>query len=436
MKSLTWAKIGSVILVILAILIRLWVAPRYVHVDLLSNAGWGEWINNNGTINFYNNKEWTFSWPTQPPLVNLIYGWCIASSKDIIIWIYKFGFLLRKFGVDIRHYSEIVSTFDSIISPEIPFKFVNIFSIKLWPIIADGLIAGIILLLAKNYKLKYFFIYPIIFLLSPFSIYVSGYWGQYDSVSFLFLLLAFGSLGKYGWWSPLLFTLSMGIKPTSAIFLPFYIYLMFINRIQWKKYLVGGILAMIINLYFLKIFDYGNNLIDFIFNKLWKIIVNKTEFRVTTNSLNFWYIFYGDKPVNHDSLFLLAPHKYWGMLAIIITNLTAIKIFKIDKNKLFLSLFVVGMGSWLFGTNMLERYLYAGIVFGLIATIYQKWMCKFWPILSLLFLINLYKRWWQPEWMGIVRNVFENYWWFGRILIPVMLITIFIIITVKALKQK
>src|SRR4051794_23632159 len=59
-----------------AFLLRILLLNYVYHVDILSNAGWGEWIYKNGPNGFYDNKIWFYSWPTQPPLVNFIYGWC------------------------------------------------------------------------------------------------------------------------------------------------------------------------------------------------------------------------------------------------------------------------------------------------------------------------------------------------------------------------
>ena len=64
-----------------AVLFRIWLSDKSWHVDMWSNAGWGEWIYEHGPKNFYTNQFWTYSWPTQPPLVNSIY----ASNKKLFI---------------------------------------------------------------------------------------------------------------------------------------------------------------------------------------------------------------------------------------------------------------------------------------------------------------------------------------------------------------
>src|SRR3972149_713728 len=64
-----------ILIFISAFLFRLWVADKGWHVDMWSNAAWGEWVYEHSPAKFYGNSIWTYSWPTQPPLVNTVYAY-------------------------------------------------------------------------------------------------------------------------------------------------------------------------------------------------------------------------------------------------------------------------------------------------------------------------------------------------------------------------
>ena len=59
-------------------------------------------------------------------------------------------------------------------------------------------------------------------------------------------------------------------------------------------------------------------------------------------------------------------------------------------------LFVISAGSFMFMTGMLDRYLYAGMLFGLILVATQFRLLKWWLVWSVIFWLNLYNQWWIP----------------------------------------
>ena len=50
------------------LLLRLSLIPFGNNPDILTIAGWGKWIYENGPRGFYENTVWIYSWPTQAPL--------------------------------------------------------------------------------------------------------------------------------------------------------------------------------------------------------------------------------------------------------------------------------------------------------------------------------------------------------------------------------
>src|SRR3989304_7936565 len=76
----------------------------------------------------------------------------------------------------------------------------------------------------------------------------------------------------------------------------------------------------------------------------------------------------------------------------------------LNYKTIFNSLFIIGAGSWLFLTNMLDRYFFAGVVGGLFVTMHHPKLFKYWLITSLIFGLNLYRGWWFPESLGFVKH--------------------------------
>ncbi len=425
--------------VVTLMLFRFYFSLKYFHVDIWSNAAWGEWIANNGSKDFFYNNVWVYSWPTQLPLINLIYSWCFDLGRYLLIDFIRLGNLMEKLGVGagvLNEYGKFVTFMGSKYSDEIPFQNVFLFSIKLIPIITDLIIAGIIGLIGKDKK---GWLWGLLYLGSPFAWYTSAFWGQYDQLSFLMLLLSILTLKKFRILSPIFMSLSLGVKPTSAIFIPFYLLMMWEERKFWKEYLLGGVLGLGVNLYWVGLFSKEESLINFIRGRLWSMVIDKSEPRVTVNSYNFWHLFLGDKAANPNEFFLFLPYKIWGLIGMIWANIVGIKIYR-SKNPLVLrttfpftghnenvwaALSVVGIGCWLFGMNMLERYLFSGVVFGLIGCIFYKKIR--WPVIliSLMFFVNLYKHWWQPAWFDLLRIFHEEYGLASQILTPMIILVAF-----------
>ncbi len=311
-------KKGLLAVIIAAIVgLKFYFSLKYFHIDIWSNAGWGQWIAENGTKEFFYNNVWVYSWPTQLPLVNLMYGWSFDLGRYLIIGLIRIQNLmvnLRFDGDVIAIYGNFLNFMNSSITPEIPFKHWFIFAIKLLAMVADLVIAVVIWQISRSQfsdassqenrgRKSKAWVWAIIYLISPFSWYTSAFWGQYDAISFLFLLLSILTVKKWRILSPLLMSISLGVKPTSAIFIPFYLYLLWEERKYWKSYVLGGILGLGLNLYWVGLFSQEENLLKFIRGRLWTMVLGKSEPRVTVNSYNFWHLFLGDKAANPSEWF-------------------------------------------------------------------------------------------------------------------------------------
>lgn len=391
------------VLVLGAILARLLLAPVTFHQDLLSQAGWGEYIFQSGPREFYSHKVWVFSWPNHPPLTSLYYGYSYKLYLQISLRLHQSLLLLNKLGISESEYHNFVNSFDSIVSPEKPYYWGYLFTLKLFPILFDVLIGLLIFYLAKidgKKPIKFLLIYY----LSPFSWYISSLWGQTDQISCFLTLISFLLLTDRPIFSILLFFLGVSIKPTSVFLLPLFLFILIKNKIDYKKIVLAGLICLIFNFLIFKPF-YDSNIISFTFNSLLPRIFDRPP-RLTTNAFNFWHIFTLNQDWSDKTRFLFVPANMWSGLLYVIINIIAFKVIRVkNKQSIIAAIFIVSFGSWLFFTNMLDRYSFVGIVAGLILSIYNYRVFKYWLVLSLIYWLNLFRGWWFPEFLWPLKYI-------------------------------
>lgn len=385
----------------LALVLRLVLSPLGFHLDILSQAYWGDWIFKNGPFGFYDNNVWVYSWPTQPPLVNLSY----AAGAYIYFYSLEFFRYLSSYVVPhlapghMLWWFDFVKWYDNERYPESYMKIGYFMSIKFIGMLADLGIALTLYLIAKrNSSNKRALFLTLAYLFMPFSWYISAFWGQYDQLSYLFLLISFLLIFKR--WlvlAPAVFVISAGLKPTSIIYLPFFIFIYLRFKPKVWEVIFGFVLSMFVLFTTARIFT-DRNIFYFYYYDLVSKVIYKSGFRVSTNSFNFWHILIGNRAYEQDTKFLFLPSNYWGNLAFLIINIFAFKVsWKKTYKNLFLGMTIIGMGGWLFLTNMLERYYFAGVTSLLFLTIYYPKLLKYWFAASLIFWINLYHGFWFPK---------------------------------------
>ena len=395
---MTKRKLLICVVVIFAIFGRLWLTDKAWHVDMWSNAGWGEWIYDHGPAKFYDNSYWTYAWPTQPPVINSIYAFNKRLHIELLGRLAWTDFQLNKIlpGDKTPWLTDFVYWFGyGRVNLEIPFQIGFLVTMKLIPVAADLAIAWLVWLITKKTYLA------VVFLLSPFSWYVSALWGQYDGVGFALVLGGVYLLYKHKliMLSPGLILLGILIKPTALILAPFvgYYYLR-----QTPAKLVVKVLGVVLAgvLFWTTTAPYTHkNPFEFAWYDLKRIVFEKAEPRVTTNAFNLWRIVTGNKPTNHWNKFLGIPAVVWGLLAygaIHVLAIWRIETNRKDRWRMWEGLFVISAGSFMFMTGMLDRYLYAGMLFGLILVATQFRLLKWWLVWSVIFWLNLYNQWWIP----------------------------------------
>lgn len=427
------------LILVLAIVSRFWISSYGYHVDIFSNAAWGQRIYEHGTKGFYTNSTWIYSWPTQPPIINLTYCFTYYIYSQKILWFFSYVYAVMVTHQLFPKYAEAIHAFvywfGTKLYQDTPFTNGFLITIKLFPILADIIIASIIYVISRR-QTKRAFAYTAIYLASPFSWYLSALWGQYDQVGFLLLLVAFLCLYKR-WFVIAVITLfvSIGIKPTSLIFIPLFVWVYFVQKPKFVS-VVLSCLALVIVVVLTTVPFTEKNLLQFVLFDLVSKIFYKSEFRLVNNAFNFWYVLVGTISHNQNWLFLFLPARIWGyVIYIILLVITFIKTKRFTIENLCIALFIVGFGSFLFLTNMLERYAFAGIVSGLLVCIYRPRMLVAWGLLSVIFWINLYHGWWFPEWLGTLHALLL---WNNNLLtrlLAVINVAIFVMLVIRLLRK-
>ncbi|MFA5532031.1 MAG: hypothetical protein WDA13_00330 [Candidatus Shapirobacteria bacterium] len=385
-----------VIILLLAVLLRLRLSVLTAHEDLLMQLGWGRQISLKGTLKgFYNWDLWGKGYPNHPPLISALYFiiyplhsklmWFLSSLGNFIalhrlaptkfLWLFDFA---KWFGQDLYGESSYLSGI--------------IVILKQFMIWADLAIGGVIYWVCKKVKVNWKG--PVlIYLLLPFSWFLSSSWGQSDQLSFVFLIVAFILLisKKYSGLSPLLYVIAANLKPNCVLLLPIFLYVWYKQKHSFKKLILGGIVAIIFTFWTISWFT-DQNVFIYAFTILVKRM-STSDGLINYNAFNFWYIFFPyQKPYVLDTNFYwILSAKYWGWFMILVTSILSLKVIKKDRlETIFAAMFIAGLGSYMFMTGMHDRYAFLAIIPLFLVSIYKRKYFKYFLIMSTIYTLNLF----------------------------------------------
>jgi len=395
-------------LIFLGIILRIGLTPLAFHGDIITQAGWGKWIYDNGVRGFYENTIWIYGWPNHPPIVNWLYG----LGFHIYEWLHTIFILGGSFIANnhlgaghIRWFYQFVEWWGGVKYSDTPFKIGELISMKLLPIVGDGVLAYMIyrIVLRKVDKTRARLAAGL-YLLSPFSWYESALWGQNDQLGLIFLLAAFWLLiqKKWAWIAPVMITISVLLKPTAFIFGPLLVWVAIKDKKTFKQVFLGGILALVGYYWLSGVFSSQN---FWLFNiNLQKQIFVKGEMWTWLNTFNIWRIITGYL-TDYRQLFLGINLKIWGYIMFAGINILAFKLCqKREWWGVLKAMFLVSFGGWMTMVTMHERYLFTAVVIGLMLAVENKKLMKYWVILSLIFAVNMFTGWWYPESFEWLKN--------------------------------
>jgi len=202
-----------VVLLFVGFAIRIFFVEKVVVGDLLVYTEWGESLMKNGPKDFYFRQGWLLSHPVYPPLSQLIFG--------AAYWLFDHKYFLAELHNLVKFPPAVFIVYF--------YKYGHILLLKLLSIISDlalsVIIYKLILKLSRNKKKAVFGL--MFFLFNPITVFISGAWGQTDSVVALLGILSFLFLYRgNAFLSMLLLFLSLYFKPSWVIFGPFYLFLL------------------------------------------------------------------------------------------------------------------------------------------------------------------------------------------------------------------
>ncbi len=186
----------------------------------------------------------------------------------------------------------------------------------------------------------------IFYIFNPAIFANSTLWGQADSLTALFSLLSVYLMPSA--YSAIALAIGTLIKPQAAFVLPAILYLMFVHKIGFKKFLAFGFLAFTTFVAGFIPFDNTDNLFNFIFTRL-SISANQYPYG-SVNAFSFWGLFG----------FWKSDLNFWwiglGVSIILITLITLIILKKKIQNGGYLISSVSLLITFLFMTRMHERH--------------------------------------------------------------------------------
>jgi hypothetical protein len=123
--------------------------------------------------------------------------------------------------------------------------------------------------------------------------------------------------------------------------------------------------------------------------------------QITANAMNFWAIIYGLLPQRLDKTLVFNLISHRQLFLIICSIFYLIIYFKLYKKytvkNLLLSLVNITLITFMFMTRMHERYTFPALIPLLMLCFYDKKFIKYFVILSITHLLNVYNWWWIPN---------------------------------------
>lgn len=376
-----------------AFLLRLILSFGPYHPDVGNHLDWGIKFWQVGPREFYENQFWRGSWANQPPGTIYIF----ALSRKIYEIIFAFLWWLN-----IR-----ISAFPSFMIPFLQEKlYVSL--VKLPAILADlgiGFLIYKFLRKLKDEKTARWGI--IVFLFNPVIWYNSAVWGQTDAwVSFFGLWSIYLFWCKKPFWGIFIFLTSLYFKGSLLILLPVFLILFWKAEVMWWKKLLALLIIPLFFAYFSFPFVRWMSPMLWLYHLYRDRVFGHQGNMLTANAFNLWAFLFGiDFSRNDLGLFLGLTFKRWGQVIFILTSLPVLVTLWRQKKEsieiVFWALALTAIFSFIFLTNMHERYLYPAFPYlTMLLLLNPTLKCPYF-LLNAIFFLNLYHLWYIPDILGL-----------------------------------
>ncbi len=391
LKTVTFIFIGALIL-------RLSLLFIAYHGDLNNNISWATLAVERGLNGFYGSPDannWPYSAPNQPPLTILM----LAATRIIWISIEKFSWFLN------NRFSFFPSTF-------IWFwegKGMTLL-MKIPSILSDLGIGWLIYkYFEKKDKGKLGLKLMTIWLFNPVTWYNSAIWGQTDAVVNVLgligiLALLDKNLSKFS----IFMALSLLFKGSLTLFIPILLFIVYKQRYPIKKWWLATFYVLLAT-FFVSIWFHPRLDLPFWLINLYKDRIFPGEIGyLTANAFNFWFLIDPGKMLD-SATYLGLPARLWGFSIVIIGMIFIILWLKrkTDDRRIFISLIVTSLLSFLFLTRIHERYLYPFFPYGTVLLGLTPNFWIFYVVYSITHLLNLYHLFWAPP-FSFLEALYKN----------------------------
>ncbi len=397
----------AVILINLSL--RIYISINTPHQgDILTQQEWANTLTNQGLAGSYFSQGWTYSPPTQPPLMMLAYsgsGW-LYQNRNIFSAMHNF----IKFPT-----AAMLLGFQ---------KYGQTLSLKIWETIGTYFIALVFFFyLSKKNSFKKSFLCFLFIIFNPISIFINSVWGQNDILPTAFMYLAFIFVfSKFIFISPIFFVIGILFKPTIITLIPLFAFIFLYQAFKKKAphRIVNTIFSGLICLgliYFsfkpfipseIKPLGYINDIVNS------RIKTSSKGLKLASvSAFNFYSLFWNiDKTyATHDGS-LIQLKDVATILIILINFFFIFKLYKSKKinfdNTLF-TIFFISQGSFLFMTNMLERYFIPAFLSSIVLlVIYWKKFGLYFLVQNLIWLINIIYAYYYRN-NDFINHLFHDY---------------------------
>jgi len=380
--------------IILSLVLRIFISINIIpQGDVLVHQEWGKFLYHDGLAGSYFTQGWTYTPPTQPPLMMMAYSVSHSIYEN------------RNFFSAMHNVIKFPPTFILLGFQ----KYGEILTLRLWEFLAS-LITSLVFFFyfSKKTSFKKSFLIFLLILFNPITIFINSVWGQNDLLPTCFLYLSFLLLfSSFNILSPVIFVLGVLFKPTIAVLTPLFgcIYLYKIWHDSLKNKITKIILAIIsivllIFVSFKPFIPLSIQPIGYISDIINNRISNTSKgLKIASISAFNLYslVFKIDQTyaTNKNNFIQLADI---GLIFYLILNIFFI--YKIIRSKkvtfehTLFSIYFISQGSFLFMTSMLDRYFVPALLSSIIISIiYWKkfgWLMIFQQIIWFLNLIYAY----------------------------------------------
>lgn len=406
-------KISPPVVITIALIIRLMVSPLLYHGDINTIYWWGKFAHEFSLRGYYDWLEFGgYNHPDQPMI--MIYYTLLV--RLIYQQLHSFFWFLN------------------IQIPLFPSQFMTWFFLQgnQWLLKIPFMLADIVLIsltiifIKKHFPSKYVLYSGMLLAFYLPLIYNSALWGSGDSlINLLGLLSVYLFYNRLSVPGILLFLTSILIKPSLLVWTPILAIIFIKSHPTIKSTLLMFGSALLYVYLIAAPFAPYSPLIWFSQIMTTKILPGVMP-QLTSNAMNLWALLYGLTPKNDDLiLFSLISAR---ILSIILFLATVIFIcYQLYRQfglvKVLTALAAISLSAFSFLTRMHERYTFPALIPLFILCFYHRKYFKFFIILSVTHMLNIYRGWSYPP-ISFLITLLETRSFYSAIALTNIIITI------------